>query len=199
MAYRNFKKFDQISDKLGIRQEACNLFTQPIAPVEPSAILKEILLRARKFPLRIEKPRSEFLVAPILAELKLLNEEKIELFSGENLEGDTLLGLNGEVDFMFSNVPHSVVLQAPVLAVIEAKKGDIELSQPQCVAQMVGARFFNQNRKTDVHTIYGCVTTGSEWAFMKLEGQTVFVDLDRYYINDLPILLGVFQRIIGLY
>jgi hypothetical protein len=199
MAYRNFKKFDQISDKLGIRQEACNLFTQPIVDVEPSAILKEILLRARKFPLRIEKPRSEFLVAPILAELKLLNEEKIELFSGENLEGDVQLGLNGEVDFMFSNVPHSVVLQAPVLAVIEAKKGDIELSQPQCVAQMVGARLFNQNRKTDVHTIYGCVTTGSEWAFMKLEGQTVFVDLDRYYINDLSKLLGVFQRIIGLY
>ncbi len=48
-------------------------------------------------------------------------------------------------------------------------------------------------------TIYGAVTNAYEWVFLKLEGNTVFVDKKRYYLNELPKLLGVLQFITNQY
>ena len=45
--------------------------------------------------------------------------------------------------------------------------------------------------------IYGAVTNAYDWVFMKLEGNTVFIDKTRYYLNDLPKLLGILQYIIN--
>jgi hypothetical protein len=47
-------------------------------------------------------------------------------------------------------------------------------------------------------TIYGAVTNAFEWVFLKLEGDTVYIDHNRYYLNELPKILGVFQYVIGL-
>ncbi len=46
----------------------------------------------------------------------------------------------------------------------------------ECAAQMYGARIFNQKKKNNIHDIYGCVSIGVEWQFMKLEGQTIWKD-----------------------
>ena len=43
---------------------------------------------------------------------------------------------------------------------------------------------------------YGAVTTGFEWAFLKLEGSIVLIDTQRYYLNDLSGLLSIFQYIV---
>jgi hypothetical protein len=82
---------------------------------------------------------------------------------------------------------------------VEAKKNDIKEGLGQCIAQMIGAQLFNQKENNDIEVIYGCVTTGEDWQFLRLEGQTIDMDENRYYINELGRLLWIFQSIIDTY
>ncbi|MEN8220219.1 MAG: hypothetical protein ABFS56_28485 [Pseudomonadota bacterium] len=82
---------------------------------------------------------------------------------------------------------------------VEAKKNAIESNLGQCAAQMLGARLFNQNENNDIETIYGCVTTGETWQFIKLENEAIHIDSHRYYINNVGEILGVLQVIIDFY
>ncbi len=82
---------------------------------------------------------------------------------------------------------------------IEAKKGDIELGLGQCAAQMLGCRLFNEQKDNPIRTIHGCVSNGDDWQFMKLEDHILHIDQNRYYINELGKILGVFQRIVDFY
>jgi co-chaperonin GroES (HSP10) len=64
---------------------------------------------------------------------------------------------------------------------------------------MIGARIFNQKMKQNMDTIYGCVTTADQWLFMKLEGNVVYIDTQKYAIQQLDTLLGILQYIIDQY
>ena len=64
---------------------------------------------------------------------------------------------------------------------------------------MYAARVFNKKMNEPYETIYGAVTNAFDWVFMKLEGDTVYIDLNRYYLNELPKILGIMQYIVGKY
>jgi len=64
---------------------------------------------------------------------------------------------------------------------------------------MVGARLFNQREGHDLATLFGCVTTGDEWHFLKLEGDTVVIDSDRYYLDNVGTILAIFQHMLAHY
>jgi hypothetical protein len=169
--------------------------------IEPS----EWLIETLKISLRLarssssEKARSEFIVAPILLEMERRNYEEFSIFSGERLDVDEERGLKGECDFILSKGPISSTIQAPIFSMVEAKKNDIKEGLGQCIAQMIGAQLFNQKENNDIEVIYGCVTTGEDWQFLRLEGQTIDMDENRYYINELGRLLWIFQSIIDTY
>jgi hypothetical protein len=58
---------------------------------------------------------------------------------------------------------------------------------------------YNQSERKPLTTIFGAVTIGSTWNFVKYtEGQAV-IDTDLFYINQMPQLLGVLQSILNLY
>ncbi len=60
----------------------------------------------------------------------------------------------------------------------------------QCGAEMVAAQ--QLNARSDLHQpVYGCVTTGSEWKFLKLVDRTLEIDQHEYFINEVPVILGV--------
>ncbi len=61
----------------------------------------------------------------------------------------------------------------------------------QCTSEMVAAQIFNQRLENDIKTIYGAVTTGSIWQFLKLVGQTLSIDLSEYYLKDVNKILGI--------
>jgi hypothetical protein len=61
---------------------------------------------------------------------------------------------------------------------------------------MIGARYFNQQRNTNIDTIYGSVTSGMEWLFLKLEGNTITIDTKRYSANQLQELLNILNYIV---
>lgn len=61
----------------------------------------------------------------------------------------------------------------------------------QCIAEMVAAQRFNQQQGNEIKTIYGAVTTGTAWKFIKLAEQVVFIDLSDYYIKEVDKILGI--------
>lgn len=57
---------------------------------------------------------------------------------------------------------------------------------------MVAADQFNQREGQAIDTIYGAVTTGEIWKFLKLTHPIVSIDLTDYYISpNLDKILGI--------
>ena len=66
-------------------------------------------------------------------------------------------------------------------------------------SQMLGARIYNQKDGKTIDTIYGCVTTGIDWQLLKLENNTITVDIELYSVKNLSSLLGVLQAVVDIY
>lgn len=191
---------EKIRQKFGIQDIVKPIFPENIAEVQPSVYLNEALRLAATIRLKSEKARSEMIVAPVLLSLKANNLNNFTFFSGENLNADKSLGLNGECDFIISKNSSASAIDTPIFCMEEAEKNDFDLGKPQCMAQMIGARMYNQKYGKNIETIYGCVTIGTEWLFLKLEGNEIWIDENNLlYLNQLPKILGTFQYIIDLY
>jgi hypothetical protein len=145
-----------------------------------------------------EKARSELIIAPILVDLRRQLKEQISLFSGIDFTVDLTKGLNGICDFIITKSPEILMLTAPVIIVVEAKKENINAGLGQCAAEMVAAQIFNEQAATEIKIIYGAVTTGSIWQFLKLEKQTLSIDLSEYYLNEVNKILGILASGISL-
>ncbi len=76
---------------------------------------------------------------------------------------------------------------------VEAKKNDLLSGIPQCVAEMYAAQILNKNNDA----VYGCVSTGLEWIFMKLENKVAITHLDVYTISEVGKILGIFGWIVN--
>jgi hypothetical protein len=200
MPYSQYNSLASIRKILGIKDMSARLFPELI-PVQPSSWLQESIALATETTTAYfsEKSRSEALVFPILMELKKIFENKFSLYSGAFLDADKERGLNGECDFVLSKGAQSYAITIPFFCVIEAKDNDIKLGIPQCIAQLVGARILNEQEGIELPCLYGAVTTGTEWQFMKLEGQTVIFDTHRYYIANMDELLGALSAVGTLY
>lgn len=198
----SYKKFTlaKLKSQFNIQVQKQSLFSDiEIEKITPSAWLEETLNLAKIIAVSSEKAKSELIIMPILAEITKQNSDKVSLYSGVMLNADAKQGLNGECDFVFSNKAHSYFLESPIFALVEAKNDNVDYGLPQCIAQMLGAAVFNQAQALNIPTIYGCVTTGNDWLFLKQQGQDIFIDDQRYYLDNLSGLLGIFQHIVNLY
>lgn len=145
-----------------------------LAPLSVPDWLRDLLARGQAVAALVsEKARSEFLVAPVLLACRDLVSGDLSIYSGQRLDVDAELGLTGECDYILALTPPVPRLRAPLVTVLEAKRGDIELGLGQCVAQMVGARLFNEQAGCAPRPVFGVVTTGESWQFLRLEGPTV--------------------------
>ena len=193
MAYSDFD-LARVRDAFGLTlDESRDLFTA-IAPIAPSDMLRTIL--ADYIPLATaiatEKARSEFLIAPILAEVRRQLNNQISLFSGTEFSVDPAQGLQGFCDYIISASREQLLITAPVTIIVEAKREDIIGGLGQCIAAMVAAQLFNQRAGNEVELIYGAVTTGTNWKFLTLADGIVSVDQVEYYINQIDKILGIF-------
>ena len=138
-----------------------------------------------------EKARSEMIIAPILVEFKRNFGEEINLFSGVNFTVDETQELNGICDFLITHSPEKLIISAPIITLVEAKKENLNAGLGQCIAEMVAAQIFNKKEKNDISTILGVVTSGTNWRFLKLENNNIYIDLSEYYLSDLDKILGI--------
>jgi len=162
-------------------------------PLVPSARLRETLAESVPLALDIstEKARSELIISPVLVEARRQFGGRISLFSGVDFTVDAEAGLSGMCDFLFSLSPLQLVVQAPVVAVVEAKNDNIKSRLGQCVAELMAAQRFNAGRGLELPRLYGVVTTGSAWKFLRLSGADVVVDEAEYHIDQLEVILGI--------
>lgn len=162
-------------------------------PIQPSTALAEFI--EKRLPLALalntEKARSEMIICPIILELKDIFQQQISLFSGNEFTVDQSVGLNGVCDFLIGKSPEQLFIEAPAMIVVEAKKEDINGGLGQCVAEMIAAQRFNEKNGYFVNKLYGCVTTGNLWKFIKLEEQTVTIGLREYSLPPVEEFLGI--------
>jgi len=192
MAYSDFS-LARVKKDFGLTlDESRNLFVDT-KPVSPSEILTTILIDYVPLATFIstEKARSEFLIAPILAEVRRLLNKRVSLFSGKDFTVDPERGLQGFCDYIISGSSEQLFISAPVITIFEAKKEDIIGGLGQCAAAMVAAQCFNQNQDTEVDRIYGSVTTGTNWKFLILQETTLYIDPTEYYIKEVDKILGI--------
>ncbi len=59
---------------------------------------------------------------------------------------------------------------------------------------MVAAQLFNQRAGNEIELIYRAVTSGTNWRFLILDRNTVFIDFIEYYINVVDKILGILLK-----
>lgn len=166
-----------------------------VIPLEPAAWLKQVLQEGFEVSVISEKARSEFIIAPILLFIREVHHGKIGIYSGTRFDIEPLRGLRGVCDFILGKGPVLPTVQTPVFMMVEAKKNDIEEGLGQCAAEMLAAQIFNQRENNPVPAIYGCVTTGENWQFLRLIDTQLIIDKNRYFFISLPIILGILNII----
>jgi hypothetical protein len=125
MGYSNFKKIKTVIKKFKLDMQLVNLFDS-IKPVNPSAWLIESLEIAEIAPLTNEKSKSERIVSPVLLEIAKAYQNKISLFSGEDINVRSEDDLFGPCDFFFSLQVPKLYVEAPIISLAESKDEDME-------------------------------------------------------------------------
>jgi hypothetical protein len=65
----------------------------------------------------------------------------------------------------------------------------------QCVATLVASQRFNVREGNQLPAVYGAVTTGNMWRFLKLQEQTLYIDRPEYYIDGIGTILAILVQI----
>ncbi len=200
MAYSNFT-LAKVKEDFGLTvDETQNIFND-IPAVQPSEILTIILQDYIPLATAIgtEKARSEFLIAPILSEVRRQLNDQISLFSGTDFNVDIEKGLLGYCDFLISASKEQFFISAPVITIVEAKNENIISSLGQCIAEMIASQIFNQRQGIEIPVIYGIVTSGTAWRFLTLTETKVCIDKVEYYINQVDKILEIILNSIPAY
>ena len=177
---------------------AAGIFAE-VEPVEPSAHLATALARnvPLAFAMGTEKAKSELIVSTVLVELWEHFDRGISFFSGIDFNVDPENGLIGVCDFLVSLSPAQFHLEAPVIILVEAKKDNLTIGIGQCVAEMVAAQRFNAEREKDIPHVYGTITSGIDWIFLKLEGKKLQLDMAAYQIAQCDKILGILASMVA--
>ena len=192
MPYSQFTSIGKVKEAFGLKTQEGGRFIPAIEKIEASASLKVFL--EESIPISSsasEKARSEGIIYPVLLEVRKILTRQVSLFSGEDFTVDESVGLNGMCDFLLSRSPEVLEIEAPVIVIVEAKKADLRTGFGQCIAEMVAAQRFNAAKDRPISVIYGSITSGTQWRFLKLENDLVTIDLMDYTLPPVEEILGM--------
>jgi hypothetical protein len=196
MCFQNFN-FPQVQQDLGLTVDEADLFSHVA-----NLVLREGFVAALTegtnlaLAVNTEKAESEFIIAPLLLELRRSLGDRFGLFSGVELAVDAGRGLNGVCDFIITKSARQFILSSPLIAIAEAKNDNLRSGLGQCIASMVAAQIFNQQSSDPIEAVFGVVTTGSAWKFLRLQQAVVTLDIKEYYIDNAGKILGVLTYIV---
>ena len=187
-----YSKFDlvRVQQKFSLTLHEAGHFLPDTSSVEPDELLRATL--QENLPIALaqgnEKARSEWIINPVLTAVRRLSPVNLTVFSGREFTVDPAQDLVGYVDFLIARSPHLLILEAPILMLVEAKPENLNAGLGQCTAEMIAAQIFNQQPDQNV---YGCVTNGESWKFLKLHQTDLTIDLEPYPLEPLSRLLGI--------
>jgi len=56
---------------------------------------------------------------------------------------------------------------------------------------MIAAKLFNEQAGQTIETLFGAVTTGNLWKFIKLHNESVYIDQTEYHISAPEKIVGI--------
>ena len=173
MAYDQFS-LQRAVEYFGLRLQAAKNFLPQVEPVTPSRLLVETLEQNLPWAIAVdnEKARSESIINPVLLELRRVLPGQVSVFSGEEFNVDPQQDLGVDCDFL-------------------AKRDNLKAGLGQCAAEMVAASLFNEQNGQPSNAVYGAVSNGTQWRFLKLEGQTLTINLLDHTLPPVDGVLGV--------
>ena len=198
MAFSDFK-YPAVLTDLGLTETTVPNLFGAAPPIPPSEVLTRTL--AANLPLASagasEAARSTWLVGPILSDVWGRYGGRICLTAGVEFDADPAAKLTGLCDFLIGRYPQVTYVKAPAVVVVEAKRDNLVVGLGQCIAAMVGAERYNRREGHATDTVYGCVTTGINWLFLTLAGNTLALDLTEYSVAQVDRILGILVHMIG--
>ncbi len=179
---------EDLRTRFGIRVES-RAFLPLIAPLPLPEWLREYLRVSGPVSpfITSEKALAECVIAPMLGAAKAHLAGQSGIFSGEMLTG---AGLADVCDFVLSPNPNACIPEAPLLVVCQVGRAGWFDSVAGCVAAMVSARELNKRAANQPVATYGCLTSGTEWHFLRLENQLTYVEPSSVSFNALGQALG---------
>jgi hypothetical protein len=183
----------KIKKQFGIQLDESDDFFANVAPISVNSALPEFLKDSLPLALKIgtEKARSEMIVTPVLLEVYRRLGRAISFFSGTDWNVDEAQGLSGRCDFLMGLTSEQLMIESPVLTIVEVKNDDTHAGIAQCLAEMIAAQIFNRQNQSEIPTIYGVVTTGSIWKFLRLVEKTAYIDVSEYHIKEVERIVGI--------
>ncbi|MBD2499827.1 hypothetical protein [Anabaena azotica] len=192
MPYSQFTNISKVKEAFGLKTQEGGRFIPAVEAIEPSATLKAYL--EESLPLASsasEKARSQGIIYPVLLEVRRILNRQVSLFSGEDFTVDESIGLDGMCGFLLTRSTEVLEIEAPVLVIVEAKKADSRTGFGQCIAEMIAAQRFNAEKNRPISTVYGSISSGTQWRFLKLEDSLVTIDLLDYPLPPVEEILGM--------
>jgi hypothetical protein len=183
MSYSKFKKLEQLRNDFSLNDLQTKWLPTNMPPFEASTSFLDLLQDVGQEALGTEKAKSEYIITPILRELRRKNPTSFKSFSGYEFNVDSDKDLNGYCDFILSLEAQKLEISAPIFCIVEAKDEKIEKGYAQCGAEMYAAQLFNERKGQPKKVIYGCVTNAFSWCFMKLENKNLYIDTNFVPLN----------------
>ncbi len=178
-------------DRVGFRVE--NLFPK-LKPVEPSDWVRQSIRVGLGVGVSNERARAERLVTPVLLELCERNNRSFSVYSDAESASSQEPRSKHSFTCSFGRVPDFIT--APVFLVVDTCYRETDEELTLLLQQLIAARHLNEQEKKTIRTIYGCSTTGIEWRFLKYEGNEFILDQQRFFLSELPALLGALQAVV---
>ncbi len=192
MAYSNFT-LDTLKRQFHLQFRGQDGVFAVCPPRPVSAWLQETLRRLGPLGLLVntEKARSEFVVAPILGEVREQLDCRVSVFSGVDFSVNPSDGLSGACDFLIGLSDQQFEPEAPAAVVVEAKNENLRRGAMQCVAELVAVQQYNAAYDRPLPVLYGAVTTGSVWQFLQRAGTEVRLDTRQHYLDPIEQVVGI--------
>ncbi|MEQ9549385.1 MAG: hypothetical protein RIM23_07180 [Coleofasciculus sp. G3-WIS-01] len=160
-------------------------------PIQVSDFFQQRWARLQRFDLESYE-ESKKLVIDAICEEALEGIERLKIWKGASLEGETT---SGNVDYLIAE--RRRYLETPFLCIVEAKKDDFEQGLAQCLIEMQACQWQNRLIGKDIDVL-GVVTNGDGWRFYKLTSQGSVYETLLYGIAHIEEILGLLHFVFQL-
>ncbi|MGL6095775.1 MAG: hypothetical protein ACRC7O_08285 [Fimbriiglobus sp.] len=199
MAYNQFT-LQRVQADFGLTLHTVRDLFPAVAAVPVPRHVRENLpdFRALAVGVGTEAARSQLLIAPLLVEVWRAEMTQVALFIGTRFDVDDTAGLTGVCDFILGYPPQLHFVSHPVMMIAEAKNDDMNGGLGQCAAAMVAAERFNRGRTPAVPVVFGAVSDGERWRFLRLRESVLDLELTDRLISDINQIFGILLHIVGV-
>ena len=134
---------------------------------------------------------------PILLACRELSGDAVAIYSGQRLDVHPEQGLVGECDFILArDAAGPAPARTPGHDPARRRRTTSRVAWANASPRWSATGCSHCAGKVTPR-LYGCVTTGEAWQFLRLEGSTVSIDRARYYIDNVGGILAALQAIIA--